>query len=202
MRYLGDSVRSLGAVALHGVWVDVSFGASADVLDMIVTIVGSALFEEWYRIWGEELALAGHSVFGLPVGPARYADAYEEDRVQIAHVRRVQLHACDAVLLLNAFAYIGPATLRQVEIAQELRKPLYALESWGQGLGGVSWKNKPGYVVARRGYGIADGAASPIPTMDMRYAFDLLGPAGPGRQRALERLRGLKVKMGLPEELG
>lgn len=173
---------------------------------MIIALIGSARFEDWYRVWEEELAVAGNLALGLPASPARYVELGERERKAVSDVRTAQLQVCDAVLLLNVFAYIGEETLAQLEVARSARRTIYALESWGQGCGSVGWKNKPGYVVARRGYGISDTFSSPIDTMEsrdpklcMRYAFDLLGPGGARRQESVRKIHSLRVKQGLPE---
>lgn len=105
---------------------------------MIVTLCGSARFEDHFKTWNESLTMAGHTVFTLTRYPSEkgsklwYTDA-QKLALDEAHKRKI--NASEAVLVLNVFGYMGPSTLGEVEHAKARGKPLYALESWGKGNG-------------------------------------------------------------------
>ncbi len=105
---------------------------------MIVTLCGSARFEDHFKTWNEALTMAGHTVFTLTryaseKGKKEWYTAAEKQALDEAHKRKID--ASEAVLVLNVFGYMGPSTLNEVAHAKEHGKRLYALESWGKGNG-------------------------------------------------------------------
>lgn len=106
---------------------------------MIITLIGSARFEPWFKIWNEALSLAGHSVFTLSVYPSDKKGVREwyteEDKEMLDAVHREKIRHSHAVVLINKFAYIGESTLREVEYARWHEVPVHPLESWGVGHG-------------------------------------------------------------------
>lgn len=105
---------------------------------MIVTLCGSARFEDHFKTWNEALTMAGHTVFSLTryaseKGKKEWYSEAEKLALDAAHKRKI--NASEAVLVLNVFGYMGPSTLGEMEHARSRRKQLYALESWGKGNG-------------------------------------------------------------------
>lgn len=145
---------------------------------MIVTLCGSARFEDHFKTWNEALTMAGHTVFTLTRYPSEkgaklwYTDA-QKAALDEAHKRKI--NASEAVLVLNVFGYMGESTLGEVAHAKARGKKLYALESWGKGngIGG----NHFDHVQAACRRVVPDYRGSPIDTTSnsgFRYAFDLL----------------------------
>lgn len=96
---------------------------------MVVTMIGSARFEPWFRIWNEALTRAGHNVFGPSAKPCAAVKAIGSS------VSTLQIAASDAVLVMNVFAYVGETTLQEIAEAHRLGKRVFTLESWGVGNG-------------------------------------------------------------------
>lgn len=162
---------------------------------MIVTLCGSARFEDHFKTWNEALTMAGHTVFTLTRYASEkgrknwYSDA-EKQALDEAHKRKI--NASEAVLVLNVFGYMGLSTLAEVEHAKARKKKLYALESWGKGngIGG----NHFDYVRAACRRIVPEYQGSPIDTTSnsgFRYAYDLLDDVVTG-----ERQRNLVVMVG------
>ena len=107
--------------------------------NLVITLCGSARFERLFKAWNEALTLSGHTVFSLAVYPSDKAGQknwYSEDQkleLDRAHFRKIE--KSDAIFVLNRYAYIGESTLREIEHARSLGKMMFALESWGKGLG-------------------------------------------------------------------
>lgn len=144
---------------------------------MIVTLCGSARFEDHFKTWNEALTMAGHTVFTLTRYPSEkgaklwYTDA-QKAALDDAHKRKI--NASEAVLVLNVFGYMGPSTLGEIEHAKARGKKLYALESWGKG-NGICAMHYDHVQEARRRM-IPEGyVGSPIDTTSptFRYAYDL-----------------------------
>lgn len=159
---------------------------------MIVTLCGSARFEDHFKTWNEALTMAGHTVFTLTRYASEkgrknwYSDA-EKQALDEAHKRKI--NASEAVLVLNVFGYMGPSTLGEVEHAKARGKRLYALESWGKGNGICSMHFD--HVQAARRRIIPEGyIGSPLDTTSptFRYAYDLFDGLSYGE-------RGLLVEM-------
>ena len=74
-------------------------------LTVIVTLCGSARFEELYHYWNERLTLAGYTVFSLAVFPSQKPAGkswYTEEQKQeldAAHMRKIA--ASDAVFVID-----------------------------------------------------------------------------------------------------
>jgi hypothetical protein len=146
---------------------------------MIVTLCGSARFEDHFKTWNEALTMAGHTVFTLTRYASEkgkknwYSDA-EKKALDEAHKRKI--NASEAVLVLNVFGYMGPSTLGEVEHAKKRGKDLYVLESWGKGNGICGMHHDYVQEACRRV--IPEGyVGSPIDTTSnsgFRYAYDLL----------------------------
>lgn len=107
--------------------------------NLVITLCGSARFERLFKVWNEALTFAGHTVFSLAVYPSDKAGQKNwytaEQKIELdkAHFRKIE--KSNAIFVLNRYAYIGESTLREIEYARSLGKRMYALESWGKGLG-------------------------------------------------------------------
>lgn len=148
---------------------------------MIVTMIGSARFEPWFRIWNEALTRAGHNVFGPCAKPCAAA------KMIGATVSTLQIAASDAVLVLNVFAYVGESTLREIAEAHRLGKRVFTLESWGVG-NGIGRNHYQRVQDAAKKYGVPAGFGSPF---DARqgpngFAYSLLGEGGPERSALVD----------------
>lgn len=159
---------------------------------MIITLCGSARFEDQFKLWSEVLTLSGHTVFSLAVYPSDkngIKDWYSlEDKVQLdmAHLRKID--ASGAIMVLNKHAYIGQSTLSEIEYARGANKTVFALESWGAGKGirdfhiDAIQENAKSLNVFNYG--------SPIDTFSphMKGWHGLLPPAGSYRSKLIARL--------------
>jgi hypothetical protein len=160
---------------------------------MIVTLCGSARFEDHFKTWNEALTMAGHTVFTLTRYPSEKGAKlwYTETQKQAldeAHKRKI--NASEAVLVLNVFGYMGPSTLSEVAHAKSRGKDLYALESWGKG-NGIGGSHYDSVQAACRRI-VPEYQGSPISTTSsegFRYAYDLLGPAGPDRSALVDFIK-------------
>lgn len=175
---------------------------------MIITLIGSARFEPWFKAWNEALSLAGHLVFSLPVYPSDKREGFtdplagkqwytEEQKAMLDQVHKQKISRSDAVVLLNPFAYIGESTLSDVSWAKSLRCLIYPLESWGKGLGLSSMHHDSLHKAARR-FGV-EGCVSPIDTTtrNLEEMFSsLLGPAGENRSALIDLLHRVEQVHG------
>jgi hypothetical protein len=164
---------------------------------MIITLCGSARFEDWFHAWNEALTVAGHTVFSLATLPSvkGMREWYDEPtKVALDAAHRRKIDASDAILVLNAYAYIGDSTLAEIRYASEQGKKVYFLESWGEGLGLSRNHTKVCLDEAREYFGgyHATFPASPIDTFGGPSVWSILGAAG-----SFERTAALRA---LPEK--
>lgn len=98
---------------------------------MIVTLCGSAKFEQEFRQWDERLTLAGHVVFNLAVYPRdkqgikNWYNDETKTLLDLAHLQKILLS--DAILVLDKDNYVGESTKREIEWATRLGKAIYYL---------------------------------------------------------------------------
>lgn len=101
---------------------------------MIITLCGSARFEPFFKLWNEHLTLAGHVVFSLSVYPSDKAGEKgwytENEKLMLDTVHKRKILASDAILVLNAFSYIGESTLSEISFAKIAEKKVYFMEQW------------------------------------------------------------------------
>ncbi len=149
----------------------------------VITLCGSARFEEHFHIWNKVLTLSGHTVFALTAYPSIEGskDWYTLDvkkRMDAAHMRKIS--ASHAIFVINRLAYIGESTLNEIDFARSLEKKVYFLESWGRGcgidLGGVRHTDHVRALAKK--YDVY-GLGSPIRTCDDPDYSCLLGPYDP-----------------------
>lgn len=88
---------------------------------MIITLCGSARFEEEFKKWNERLTLQGHVVFTLSGYPSYHGgqkDWYKSEQKRILdEVHCKKIDASDAILVLNYDNYIGESTAREIQHA-------------------------------------------------------------------------------------
>lgn len=146
----------------------------------IITLCGSARFENLFKAWNEALTMAGHTVFGLTVYPSDKAGVkhwYSDEQklaLDAAHFRKIE--ASDAIFVINRDAYIGHSTMNEIEHARKHGKTIYFLESWGKGNGVFGAPPSPIDTTTR------SGAVCP-------WSSRLLGPAGPVRSAIVELVK-------------
>ena len=92
---------------------------------MIITLCGSARFEDKFKYWNKVLTLAGHTVFSLAVYPSDeggkdWYSAEEKLALDRAHIQKID--ASEAILIINSGAYIGESTQREVDHAIRIGK--------------------------------------------------------------------------------
>jgi len=144
---------------------------------VIITLCGSARFEKHFHVWDEILTLSGHAVFSLGVYPSQKGSKewhtdQEKEILDKTHLKKIQ--ASEAIFVLNAFAYIGESTLKEIEFARQKEKKLFALESWGRG-NGIGSTHYRSHREAAIKYGVY-GQMSPISTTfpGFREPWDIL----------------------------
>jgi len=143
---------------------------------MIVTLCGSGRFEEYFKKWNEALSLAGHIVFTTSVYPSfkdgnkEWYTKNEKRILDLIHFGKIDIS--EAILILNAYSYIGDSTLNEIEYAKIRGKEVFALESWGEGIGILSNHTKK-VIQEKESFGIPSDFVSPINTMRFKSSYDL-----------------------------
>jgi hypothetical protein len=104
---------------------------------MIITLCGSARFEPFFKLWNEYLTLAGHVVYSLSVYPSDKAGEKswytEEEKYMLDVVHKRKIAASNAIIVLNAFGYIGESTKTEIEVAHILEKDVFYMERYLEG---------------------------------------------------------------------
>lgn len=163
---------------------------------MIITLCGSARFEQQFKNWNEILTLAGHTVFSLSVYPSDKAGEKNwytpEEKLILDQAHFKKIDASQAIFVLNKYAYIGESTLNEIEYAKISNKIIYALESWGKGNGIFDGHTKD-VQQDLTNYGLTCPTFSPIDTFASSttgftcpYMSNLLGPSGSHRSRLVQ----------------
>lgn len=99
---------------------------------MIITLCGSARFEDKFHIWNEALTLSGHTVFSLAIFPSTkggrkdWYDEHQKMLLDAAHLDKIE--KSNAIVVLNHEGYIGDSTRREIIWASRKDKRLYALQ--------------------------------------------------------------------------
>ena len=101
---------------------------------MIITLCGSARFEEFFHSWNEKLTFDGHTVFGLTVYPSMKAGKKEwysteqKEKLDAAHIRKID--ASDAIFVVSGVhgRYIGESTKREIAHAERTGKAIFYSE--------------------------------------------------------------------------
>lgn len=103
---------------------------------MIITLCGSARFEDIFKALDEQLTLDGHTVFTLSVYPSTKGgnkDWYTSEikvKLDAAHLRKID--ASDAIVVITGRGlitpeqrYIGESTTREIGYAARTGKRIY-----------------------------------------------------------------------------
>lgn len=105
---------------------------------MVITLCGSARFENLFHEWNKKLTLSGHVVFSLAAFPSIEGDKFWYDDRQkgiLDQIHKAKISHSDAIVVLNKHAYIGESTLSEIQWAKITGKEIFFLEQWGQNLG-------------------------------------------------------------------
>lgn len=101
---------------------------------MIITLCGSARFEEAFKEWNKILTLQNHCVFSLGVYPSYEGECKDwytpEQKLILDAVHMAKIVASDAIFVLDLPAedtktYIGESTRREIEFARAVNKRVY-----------------------------------------------------------------------------
>ena len=99
---------------------------------MIITLCGSAKFEDLFKHYQEQLALQAHLVWALDIYPSQkdgvkeWYDAETKIRLSALYFKKISIS--DAILVLNKDGYIGISTAHEIAFARKLRKRIFYLE--------------------------------------------------------------------------
>lgn len=99
---------------------------------MIITLCGSARFENLFHEWNEALTMTGHTVFSLAVFPSTkggHKGWYTmREKIILDKVHKDKISASNAIVVLNHDGYIGDSTRSEIEFAAGLNKQLFSIE--------------------------------------------------------------------------
>ncbi len=105
---------------------------------MIITLCGSARFEDEFRLWNKILTIAGHLVFSISVYPSdepKKKDWYTPGiKRQLDLVHLAKIANSNGIFVINKWGYLGESTLTEIAFAKNLAREIYFRESWGMGL--------------------------------------------------------------------
>lgn len=161
---------------------------------MILTLCGSMKFEPMFKVLNEALSLMGHCVFTVSVYPSDKDGTKEwyteEEKHLLDDVHKAKIEKSNGIVLINAFAYIGESTMSELNYARHWGKEIFVLESWGKGLG-LDEHHYESVIQQAEKFGVPRFFKSPTDTSRYRGVYDtmLAGPAGPARNRYVERIR-------------
>lgn len=162
---------------------------------MIITICGSGRFYGWLNTWHRALTLSGHLVFDQGMPPSNDAKTWmtSEDSERVAKAMRDKIMLSSALVCLNPFAYMGEDTLAIRAFAEKHHKPVYTLESWGNGEGVGPHHDQAWRYAKTEVFGLPMDYVSPVDTAkDWHDPYDLLPPAGELRQRLVKMVKASK----------
>ena len=102
---------------------------------MIITLCGSARFEEEFHQYNERLTLMGHVVISLAVFPSRKREGKDwfdaPTKLLLDNVHKQKVSVSDAIVVLNVGGYIGDSTSSEIQWARITQKTIYWLEPPG-----------------------------------------------------------------------
>lgn len=147
---------------------------------MIITLCGSARFENHWHLWSKLLTLSGHCVFTMGTFPSfnngnkNWYSKDQKNKLDLVHLTKIS-HS-DGIFVLNVDGYIGDSTLKEIEFAKLSDKYIFVLES------------------RRRGNGVYKQPISTLPELGfIHYTHsDLLGPSGSERSYVISLLEAFK----------
>ena len=96
---------------------------------MIITLCGSARFEEQWVEWNRKLTLQGHVVFSLCSFP-RDNDGdktwyTEKEKILLDEIHKKKIDLSDAIFVLDHGGYVGESTLSEINHARDTGKTIY-----------------------------------------------------------------------------
>ena len=97
----------------------------------IITLCGSARFEEHFHFWSKVLTLSGHTVFSLACFPSVEGekDWYTREAKELLDMaHKLKILWSDVVVILNVDDYIGHSTKQELQWARTLGKDIYNIE--------------------------------------------------------------------------
>jgi len=153
-----------------------------------ITLCGSARFEQLFHVWNEALSISGYAVFSLSVFPSNkrgIKDWYDVNtKKRLDHVHKLKILRSNCIVVLNRFGYIGDSTLSEIEYSRRAGRPVYFLESWGEGMRSYSGRKLD----------IPENYLTPIDTTTSshplnRCIWNLLGPPGVVRTNMVKLVR-------------
>lgn len=101
---------------------------------MIITLCGSARFEQQFHEANEALTLAGYSVFSLAVFPSTKQGNKSwytvEQKRMLDHVHKEKIAASDAIYVIDVDWYVGESTQSEIAYAQELCKHIFYMSAY------------------------------------------------------------------------
>ncbi len=103
---------------------------------MIITLCGSARFEDAFHYWNERLTLDGHMVYSLSVMPSYKGrkDWYDDEtKRKLDDIHKMKINASEAIFVITGRTlsapgvppYIGESTLAEISYASARRKHIY-----------------------------------------------------------------------------
>lgn len=96
---------------------------------MIITLCGSARFEDRFIKWNEKLTMQGHVVFSLAVLPRDKDGKHwytEQEKEHLDMVHKKKIDASDAIFVINGEErYIGSSTKGEIQHAFSQGKNIY-----------------------------------------------------------------------------
>lgn len=99
---------------------------------MIITLCGSARFEEQFKHWNKELTLRGHMIYSLASFPSDNKDVkvwYNEEQKRVLdRVHLQKISASQAILVLNVDGYIGESTRNEILHAWDMGRAIFFIE--------------------------------------------------------------------------
>jgi hypothetical protein len=109
---------------------------------MIITLCGSARFEDAFHYWNEQLTMCGHIVIGLSIYPSNKGgkkDWYDANTKQVLdYVHLLKVDAANLVLVIDQEvecgdlfdSYVGESTEREVARAISNGTPVHFTSVW------------------------------------------------------------------------
>ena len=100
---------------------------------MIITLCGSARFEDKWVEWNRKLTLQGHMVFSLCSFPRDndgdklwYTES-EKEILDAGHLKKIDLS--DAIFVIDDGGYVGSSTMSEIRHARETGKQVYFMST-------------------------------------------------------------------------
>jgi hypothetical protein len=106
-----------------------------------ITLCGSTRFIEAFKEVNAVLTLEGNIVYSVAVdGKTQILSSLDKARLDAVHM--VKIMEADELVIVNVDLYIGESTMKEIEFAKLLGKPIYRLSDK---VGKYSWWLTPIY---------------------------------------------------------